>query len=384
MGYANNLVYFPPNQRMYYIQRGSPTRVWEVVLDRANWSASTVTELTTTGDVFDSDESGFAYDSWNHVIGGGVSSGVFRAFDPVTRRWSSAVMQVQGAGGPVGTQAFHTLDFDPVDGVFLFLTGYNDGSRMWAYRYGSATPSALVHRRRHRDGGRRWHDPRGLHRAALTSEPAAGDRRVRHREPDRDGGHRLPGRVGHDQLRARRADAHGERRRPGGHGRRDGRDLRREPERRRGSDAGRRAGGGHHQRRRCAGARPPGAHPRQRAVGRRIRGHGSSRRGRLPHRAGPAVVVRGRARRGLGRPVTRARAPRGGQRDRPPVRHAVGNRRQPGAALGEHLGRARRRTSTSASAATAVAPPAAPTTRIVCEPGRPPARSRASTTAPAR
>ena len=143
MGYANNLVYFPPNQRMYYIQRGSPTRVWEVVLDRANWSASTVTELTTTGDVFDSDESGFAYDSWNHVIGGGVENGVFRAFDPVTRRWSSAVMQVQGSGGPIGTQAFHTLDFDPVDGVFLFLTGYNDGSRMWAYRYGSATPAAL-------------------------------------------------------------------------------------------------------------------------------------------------------------------------------------------------------------------------------------------------
>ena len=143
MGYANNLVYFPPNQRMYYIARGSPTRVWEVVLDRGNWSASTVTELATTGDVFESDESGFAYDSWNHVIGGGVTNGVFRAFDPVTHRWSSAVMQIQGPGGPIGTQAFHTLDFDPVDGVFLFLTGYNDGSRMWAYRYGSATPAAL-------------------------------------------------------------------------------------------------------------------------------------------------------------------------------------------------------------------------------------------------
>ena len=143
MGYANNLVYFPPNQRMYYIARGSPTRVWEVVLDRANWSASTVTELATIGDVFDSDESGFAYDSWSHVIGGGVANGTFRAFDPVTRRWSSAVMQVQGAGGPVGSQAFHALDFDPVDGVFLFLTGYDDGSRMWAYRYGAATPAAL-------------------------------------------------------------------------------------------------------------------------------------------------------------------------------------------------------------------------------------------------
>jgi len=46
-------------------------------------------------------------------------------------------MQVQGGGGPVGTQAFHALDFDPVDGVFLFLTEYDSGSRLWAYRYGS-------------------------------------------------------------------------------------------------------------------------------------------------------------------------------------------------------------------------------------------------------
>lgn len=143
MGYANNLVYFPPNRKMYYIARGAPTRVFEVTLDRANWSSSTVAEMATAGDVFDSQESGFAYDSWNRVIGGGIENGVFRAFDPLTARWTSAAMQVQGAGGPIGAQAFHTLDFDPVDGVFLFLTGYDDGSRMWAYRYGSATPATL-------------------------------------------------------------------------------------------------------------------------------------------------------------------------------------------------------------------------------------------------
>jgi Calx-beta domain len=143
MGYANNLVYFPPNQKMYFIARGAPTRVWEVTLDRANWASSTVSPLTTTGVAFDSEESGFAYDSWNAVIGGGIADGVFHAFDPLTARWSAAAMQVQGAGGPVGTQAFHALDFDPVDGVFLFLTGYDDGSRMWAYRYGPGSPALL-------------------------------------------------------------------------------------------------------------------------------------------------------------------------------------------------------------------------------------------------
>jgi hypothetical protein len=137
MGYANNLVYYPPNQRMYYIARGEPTRVWEVTLDRTNWASSTVTQMTTTGAVFDSEESGFAYDSWNEVIGGGVANGVFHVFEPEVARWTALTMQIQGGGGPVGTQAFHTIDFDPVDGVFLFLTGYDSGSRMWAYRYGS-------------------------------------------------------------------------------------------------------------------------------------------------------------------------------------------------------------------------------------------------------
>lgn len=144
MGYANNLVYYPPNQRMYYIARGTPTRVWEVTLDRANWASSTVTPMTTTGAVFDSEESGFAYDSWNEVIGGGVRNGVFHVFEPELARWTALAMQVQGGGGPVGTQAFHTLDFDPVDGVFLFLTGYDSGSRMWAYRYANGTPAAVL------------------------------------------------------------------------------------------------------------------------------------------------------------------------------------------------------------------------------------------------
>ncbi|MET0552978.1 MAG: Calx-beta domain-containing protein [Vicinamibacteria bacterium] len=137
MGYANNLVYYPPNQRFYFIARGAPTRVWEVTLDRTNWASSTVVEMATTGAVFDSEESGFAYDSWNEVIGGGVAGGVFHVFEPEQARWTALTMQVQAGGGPVGTQAFHALDFDPVDGVFLFLTEYDSGSRMWAYRYGS-------------------------------------------------------------------------------------------------------------------------------------------------------------------------------------------------------------------------------------------------------
>ena len=48
-GYSNNLVYFPPNQKMYLMARGTPTTVFEVTLDRSDWRASTVHE----GDRYD-------------------------------------------------------------------------------------------------------------------------------------------------------------------------------------------------------------------------------------------------------------------------------------------------------------------------------------------
>ncbi|RYE77353.1 MAG: hypothetical protein EOO74_07030, partial [Myxococcales bacterium] len=45
IGYANNLVYSPVTDRMLYFARGERTRVYELALDRATWSASTLTEL---------------------------------------------------------------------------------------------------------------------------------------------------------------------------------------------------------------------------------------------------------------------------------------------------------------------------------------------------
>ncbi|APR76479.1 Hypothetical protein A7982_01826 [Minicystis rosea] len=136
LGYSNNLVYFPPNDRFYYIARGTPTKVFEVQVDRANPAASSITELTTTGAPH-TEESGWAYDAANHVIGGGVTDGVFHALDPITRAWTSRTMAVAPAdgGGAVGTVAFHALDYDPVDNVYLFLTDYASGRRTWAYRY---------------------------------------------------------------------------------------------------------------------------------------------------------------------------------------------------------------------------------------------------------
>jgi len=71
-GWTNNLVYFPPNGMMYYIARGNPTRVFEINLNRNAWSFSTITLLDgISGVIPDTQESGFAYDSNNKIIGGG-------------------------------------------------------------------------------------------------------------------------------------------------------------------------------------------------------------------------------------------------------------------------------------------------------------------------
>ena len=136
MGYANNLVYYPPNGKMYYIARGNPTRVFEVRLNRRKWSRSTVTEVTgMAGNIPNSQESGWAYDATNQIIGGGVRDGRFYAYSPRTNIWTSHVIQTDPPGSSVGTLAFHALDYDPVNNVFIFITDRDSGRRTWAYRY---------------------------------------------------------------------------------------------------------------------------------------------------------------------------------------------------------------------------------------------------------
>ncbi len=142
MGYADNMIYFPPTDRMLYIQRGSPTQVWEVTLDRQVWENSGTALVTgVSGEIPDSLESGWAYDSANRVIGGGIRDGVFYAYDPLTKKWSSSVMNAQSpSGAPIGTIAFHALDYDPVNNVYLFIANGAAGKRTWAYRYAGGPP----------------------------------------------------------------------------------------------------------------------------------------------------------------------------------------------------------------------------------------------------
>jgi hypothetical protein len=142
--YADNLVYFPPNDKFYYFERGSPIKVFAATLNRTNWSASNIQEVTGMTGTPNTGETGWAYDTANHIIGGGVTNGNFFAFNPVTKAWTTKSMTIQGGGnGP--TCNFHCMEYDPVDKVFIF---YGEDFDTWAYCYtrGASVTNAAVKR----------------------------------------------------------------------------------------------------------------------------------------------------------------------------------------------------------------------------------------------
>jgi len=136
VSYGKNLVYFPPNDRMYYIADGAA--VFEVTLDRKDFAKSVITRVTgITGDIPTLRETGFAYDSAEKIIGGGVRDGIFYAYSPRSRTWVSRRIEAAPPEPRVGTVAFHALDYDPVNNVFVFLTDLRSGQRTWAFRFSS-------------------------------------------------------------------------------------------------------------------------------------------------------------------------------------------------------------------------------------------------------
>jgi hypothetical protein len=128
--YNNQLVYYPPNQKLYYFDRFAQA-VYEVTLNRADFGKSKIQRIATTGQHSGHDEPGYAYDSVNQIIGGGVRDNIFYAFNPMTKSWTAKMIQ----GGTPGTQAYHAINYDPVNNVFVFLSVSGADRHTWAYRY---------------------------------------------------------------------------------------------------------------------------------------------------------------------------------------------------------------------------------------------------------
>jgi hypothetical protein len=133
VGYAHDIVYFPPDDAFYVFQ--SDGRVWRLTLNRANIAFTTVAGLPVTGTPPKaSGRCGFAFDPINKIIGGNVTKGTFYAFDPLSLSWSATVMQVEPGSIGVPNQVFHCLDFDEDSGCFVFLDEASNPVT-WIYRY---------------------------------------------------------------------------------------------------------------------------------------------------------------------------------------------------------------------------------------------------------
>ncbi|MBW2733738.1 MAG: hypothetical protein JRH20_15225 [Deltaproteobacteria bacterium] len=144
LGIDHSLVYYPPTDTFYSIRGDHGYAVYEIKLDRSDFSQSSVKQLPApTGDAppIPDDQfyvyyGGYAYDSHNEVIGGGVRDGSFYIFFPRENRWEKEVVDIVNPSSPVGDVAFHALDYDPINNVFIFINrDYQAGPKTFAYRY---------------------------------------------------------------------------------------------------------------------------------------------------------------------------------------------------------------------------------------------------------
>lgn len=132
IGYAAELVYFPPNGRFYYFTRTG--LLFELTVDRSSWGESSIVEIAdASGDLPAADAKGWAYDAARRTIGGGVRDSVFWELEVESRVWTATALADAAGQGP-GSVAFFTLDYAEQAGVFLFFTDYASGWATWAYR----------------------------------------------------------------------------------------------------------------------------------------------------------------------------------------------------------------------------------------------------------
>ena len=130
---SSNLLYNPRDRNMYLVDR-STLQVRRFVLNRNDWGKTVVTMVATTGNP-PSKLRNLSYDSRNHVIGG-VSGGSFHSLDMKSFEWHSQPINIKSdPGAEIGTVRGHAIDYDPVNNIFVFVSGKLSKLRTWAYRF---------------------------------------------------------------------------------------------------------------------------------------------------------------------------------------------------------------------------------------------------------
>jgi hypothetical protein len=117
-----------------------PFKVWEIVLNRTNFTQSAMTLLTATGTVPMINSGGFAYDPDHDVIGT-FDEGRFYGFHVATRTWKSETMLVSPQTGLVlrNEQGHHAIIYNTRDHAFIFMASSRAANyplHTFAYRWG--------------------------------------------------------------------------------------------------------------------------------------------------------------------------------------------------------------------------------------------------------
>ncbi len=137
-----NLIYYPPTDKFYYIEpeEGPSVQVFEVTINRTNVALSSVVEVTGMTNIPSAivwKELGWAYDSNNQEIGWGIVNWVFHSYDPIHKSWTGIIMQTSSASwNSIWSMNFHALDYDPLNNVYIFQSSASPSyqARTWAYR----------------------------------------------------------------------------------------------------------------------------------------------------------------------------------------------------------------------------------------------------------
>jgi hypothetical protein len=137
-----------------------PVKVWEIVLDRKDFTRSTIMLLTTKGTLPTTTERGYAYDP-DHDLIGTYDEGQFYGFHIGTRTWKSEAMRLPARPGLVlrNDQAHHAIVYDIRDHAFIFMASnraVNYPLHTFAYKWGAgATATNTSTGRQARSTGQR-------------------------------------------------------------------------------------------------------------------------------------------------------------------------------------------------------------------------------------
>jgi len=140
-GYENALAYYPPTQSMYLFERSDPVKIRHITLNRGDWSKSTSTLLSPSGDLPNRKGKaiGLAYNQDLKVFGGPVIDNKFYSYNPISNKWTSSLMHIDSTKvDDIGDTVFSIFEYDPVNRIYIFMAlpkgASGQSKRTWAYR----------------------------------------------------------------------------------------------------------------------------------------------------------------------------------------------------------------------------------------------------------